>query len=132
MSVALAKVLWQQASENAPLSALVSGRIYVEHGPKNPMLPLIIISYGGSSTEQFQSSVRHEASVTAEVFMSRDVDYSTVMAIDDALYTACEGASRTDVAGFDRGVILCRSRGALATYDDAYGVTSEWTVNAWQ
>ncbi len=131
MSLALADAFHATAMANAPLVALI-GYLWLEREKPNAPLPTAVYQVQGSVVEHMQTTARHELTINVDAFTDAKLGPEAALAIDDAFYTACNGVTVASVSGFDRAKILCRSRGTVTPYDDAFGVSSEWSVIGWK
>ena len=133
MSLHLARAFYAQAMADSSSGSFRDrvGQLWFDEAPQNAALPVAIYQVGDVAVEQFQTSAKHTVTIDVDVFVKRDYGEPEAQAIDDALFTACEGARVETVTGFDRATILCRSRGAVETLSDSIRVSSTWQVLGW-
>ncbi len=130
MITPLAQAFYQRAISSTSagtLSALTSGRIYLDSAPADALLPLATITAGATSSERYMSgNERHALRLTLTVFADRS-SASTVVTPINAARTLLN-ASVVTVTGYDRATIICKERGVAEFSIDGWSIADEYEV----
>lgn len=127
MSQAILNALKTRLTGTAALTAIVSSRIYLDIGPANAGLPLLVYRTDGYRIENMNTAKRHVFDVQFQFFFSNS-GTQDIHAAAAALATAL--ATPLTVIGFDRAVFIRSSAGVPSFSDDSWSILETYRVTA--
>jgi hypothetical protein len=127
---AILDALKTRLAATSSLTAIVSTRIYLEQGPADASLPLLVYRPTAVATEELFAGVTlYRATFTFQVFFDNSGS-QTIHTASDAIQTAL--ATPLSPTGFDRAVFVRQSRGAPVFTDECWSILDEYRCTAFE
>jgi hypothetical protein len=127
MSQSILNALKTRLTADAGLIAIVSSRIYLDVGPSNAALPLLVYRAENYRIDNMNTAKRHTMDVVFQFFFAnsgtQDI-HSAASALSAAL------ASPLTVTGFDRAVFIRAAAGVPSFADDSWTIQESYRVTA--
>jgi hypothetical protein len=110
------------------INSSLAGRIYLDSGPHDAALPLLVYRVTQANVEQFMGGVaKHSLLIDFQVFYD-NAGTTDIHARMEEIQTAL--ASELKPTGFDRAVMVRQTRGTPAFMDDAWSITDQYRCTA--
>ena len=127
---AILDALKTRLATTASLTSIVSTRIYLDQGPADAELPLLVYRPTTVATEETMGGVTlYRVTFQFQVFYANS-GTTGIHTASDAIQTAL--ATPLSPTGFDRAVFVRQSRGAPVFADDSWSITDEYRCTAFE
>ena len=128
MSQQIYNALATRLSGSSSLMAAVGERIYELEAPLNAKLPLIrFAAVTNPITRSFGDRRGQSMLVQIDIYEDKENGTDTLGSIEEIMYQHLEQAE-VEVAGHDRGTIMCERRDIRSIEDDAIRSLSEYRI----
>lgn len=113
---------------SSTIGTSLGGRIYLDSGPHDAALPLLVYRIAAASVEQYAGgTAKHSLTIDFQVFYTNSGSTAIHTRMDEI---AAAFGTALKPTGFDRATLIRQGRGAPAFADDAWSITDQYRCTA--